>query len=67
MRSLSVGHPERATQIRIIALFHDELCYRYLGDWTYPDGNCNIEEGVLTPYLPSGHWPSSVLLAPDRD
>lgn len=29
-----VGQPERTTQNRVIALFRDELDYRYLGDWT---------------------------------
>ena len=28
------GQPERATQNRVIALFREELGYRYLGDWT---------------------------------
>ena len=46
-----VGKPERATQNRVIALFRDELGYRYLGDWTDRDGNSNIEEGLLTAYL----------------
>ena len=42
-----IGKPERATQNRVIALFRDELGYRYLGDWTDRDGNSNIEEGLL--------------------
>ena len=46
-----VGQPERETQNRVIALFRDELGYRYLGDWTDRDGNSNIEEGLLTAYL----------------
>jgi len=28
----TVGQPERATQTRVIALFRDELGYRYLDD-----------------------------------
>jgi len=28
-----IGKSERETQNRVIALFHDELKYRYLGDW----------------------------------
>ena len=28
----TVGKPERATQDRVIALFRDELRYRYLGE-----------------------------------
>ena len=47
----TVGQPERATQNRVIALFRDELGYRYLGDWTDRDGNSNIEEGLLTAWL----------------
>jgi type I restriction enzyme R subunit len=48
---MSVGQPERETQDRVVALFRDELYYRYLGDWTDRDGNSNIEEGLLTDYL----------------
>jgi type I restriction enzyme R subunit len=47
----TVGQPERATQNRVIALFRDELKYRYLGDWTDRDGNTNIEEGLLSAWL----------------
>ncbi|MGA2502487.1 MAG: HsdR family type I site-specific deoxyribonuclease [Anaerolineales bacterium] len=45
-----VGAPERETQNRIIALFRDELHYRYLGDRTDFE-NTNIEEGLLTAWL----------------
>ncbi|HAP42041.1 MAG TPA: restriction endonuclease subunit R [Nitrospira sp.] len=47
----TVGQPERVTQNRVIALFRDELGYRYLGDWADREGNSNIEEGLLTEYL----------------
>ncbi|MDK9726053.1 MAG: HsdR family type I site-specific deoxyribonuclease [Sterolibacteriaceae bacterium MAG5] len=46
-----IGLPERATQDRVVALFRDELHYRYLGDWTDRADNDNIEEGLLTAYL----------------
>ncbi|MEK0425366.1 MAG: hypothetical protein RJB11_1457, partial [Planctomycetota bacterium] len=48
---MSIGKPERATQDRVIALFRDELKYRYLGDWTDRPNNSNIEESLLTDYL----------------
>src|SRR5580692_11431513 len=46
-----IGKTERATQNRVIALFRDELSYRYLGDWIDRDENSNIEEEILTAYL----------------
>jgi type I restriction enzyme R subunit len=47
----TVGQPERATQNRVIALFRDELEYRYLGDWTDREDNSNIEADMLTAHL----------------
>ncbi|MGR3835421.1 type I restriction endonuclease subunit R [Ralstonia pseudosolanacearum] len=47
----SVSKPERATQDRVIALFRDELNYRYLGDWTERSGNSNIEADLLARHL----------------
>ncbi len=47
----NTGQSERETQNRVIALFRDELNYRYLGDWRDCDGNSNIEESLLTAYL----------------
>ena len=47
----NIGQPERATQDRVVALFRDELGYRYLGDWSDRAGNTNIEEGLLTGHL----------------
>jgi len=56
-----IGKPESATQDRVIALFRDELGYRYLGDWTDRDGNSNIEEGLLTAYLTkNGYTPAQI-------
>jgi type I restriction enzyme, R subunit len=46
-----VGQPERATQNRVIALFRNELGYRYLGDWSDRDGNSNVEEDLLSEWL----------------
>jgi type I restriction enzyme R subunit len=46
-----VGQSERATQDRVIALFENELGYRYLGDWSDRPGNSNIEEELLTAHL----------------
>jgi len=46
-----VGQPEGATQNRIIALFRDELGYRYLGDWADRADNRNVEEEILTTWL----------------
>jgi type I restriction enzyme R subunit len=47
----AIGKPERITQKRVIALFRDELGYRYLGDWSDRPGNSNIEEALLKDYL----------------
>jgi type I restriction enzyme, R subunit len=59
-----VGQPERATKNRIIALFRDELGYRYLGDWTDRDGNSNIEEDLLSAWLKkSGCIPAQIASA----
>jgi len=45
-----IGKPERVTQNRVIALFRDELNYRFLGDRSDRD-NSNIEEELLTAWL----------------
>src|SRR6267378_2314048 len=58
------GQPERATQNRVIALFRDELKYRYLGDWTDRDGNSNIDEGLLSARLTkNGYSPAQISVA----
>ncbi len=46
-----IGKSERETQNRVIALFRDELGYRYLGDWSSRANNSNIEEDILGEYL----------------
>jgi len=47
----TVGQPERSTQDRVIALFRDDLGYRYLGNWTDREGNSNIEDDLLSEWL----------------
>ncbi|HEX3008784.1 MAG TPA: hypothetical protein VHO90_14340 [Bacteroidales bacterium] len=60
----TVGKSERATQNRIISLFHDERDYDYLGNWIDREGNSNIEEGLLNAYLTkSGYTPLQISVA----
>src|SRR5437899_2276327 len=60
----TVGQPERATQDRVVALFRDELKYRYLGDWSDRPGNSNIEESILSPWLAKcGYTPAQISAA----
>jgi len=47
----NINKPERVTQDRVIALFKDEMKYRYLGDWTDRLENTNIDEELLTDWL----------------
>ncbi len=47
----TIGKPERETQNRVIALFRDELEYRYLGDWTDWEDNSNVDEKLLSDHL----------------
>ncbi|MGA2608108.1 MAG: HsdR family type I site-specific deoxyribonuclease [Terriglobia bacterium] len=47
----TVGQIEKKTQRRIVELFRDTLGYDYLGDWTDREGNSNIEESYLRPFL----------------
>ncbi len=51
-----VGQVEKRTQTRIVTLFRDQLGYNYLGNWIDREGNRNIEEAWLRPFLKSrGH------------
>jgi type I restriction enzyme R subunit len=60
----TIGQSERATQNRVIALFRNQLGYRYLGDWSEPTGNSNIEETSLTAWLTArGHTPQQIAIA----
>lgn len=57
----NIGKPERVTQNRVIALFREELGYRYLGDWRDREGNSHIEERLLTNYLTAcGYTPARI-------
>ncbi|MGO9662466.1 MAG: type I restriction endonuclease subunit R, partial [Polyangia bacterium] len=46
-----VALPEGVTQERIIALFRDQLGYRYLGNWIDQADNRNIEQDILSAWL----------------
>lgn len=66
-----IGRPERDTQNWIIALFRDELGYRYLGDWTHREDNSNIKEELLSRYLSGAgysldHITKAIRYAPKR-
>ena len=47
----TVGQIERATQSRVVKLFHDSLSYDYLGDWSDRPINSNIEVELLSRFL----------------
>ena len=52
----AVGQIEKKTQARIVALFRDQLGYDYLGNWIDREGNRNVEEAWLRPFLKArGH------------
>ncbi|MBN1317932.1 MAG: HsdR family type I site-specific deoxyribonuclease [Anaerolineales bacterium] len=60
-----IGKSERTTQNRVIALFRDELDYRYLGDRS-DFANSNIWEEHLTAWLArSGYSPAQISRALD--
>lgn len=58
-----IGQPESATQDRVIALFRDELGYRYLGDWSGRIGNDNIEGGLLDAWLKEAGYSHAQVIA----
>ena len=59
----TIGEAERTAQTRVIDLLSGHstdtpggLGWRYLGDWQKREGNANIEEAYLRPWLLSrGH------------
>jgi type I restriction enzyme, R subunit len=58
-----IGQPERITHNRVIALFRDELGYRFLGDWHERTGNAPIDEALLTAWLTRrGHTPAQIAI-----
>ena len=55
-----IGKPELVTQGRVVALFRDELGYRYLGNWK-DRTNSNVEDGLLAAFLErNGHTPDQI-------
>ena len=57
----TLGQSERETQNRVLALFRDELDYRYLGDWSDRPSNSNIQEDLLSAYLiKTAHAPEQI-------
>jgi len=47
----NIGKKERETQDRVVALFQNELEYRYLGNWEDREDNSNVEPEILTAFL----------------
>ena len=47
----NIGKKERETQDRVVALFQNELKYRYLGNWEDREDNSNVEPEILTAFL----------------
>ena len=57
----TVGQRERATQNRVIRLFHNELGYDYLGNWEERPGNSNIEVDYLRANLRERGYSSELI------
>lgn len=56
-----VGQIERATQNRIVALFQQQLNYRYLGNLEKEEENSNINEDLLTAHLTKQSYSVSII------
>ena len=64
---MSIGQSERATQNRVIALFRDQLGFRYLGNWIDRPNNRNIEDDLLAANLTArGYTPAQISRALDH-
>lgn len=57
----NVGQIERATQNRIIALFQQQLKYRYIGNLEKEEENSNVDEALLTKQLIKKGYSSSLI------
>ena len=60
---MTIGQSERATQDRVIALFRDELGYRYAGNWSDRNINSNIEERFAATWLRKSGYSSEQISA----
>jgi len=56
-----IGQIERNTQNRIVKLFADKLGYNYLGDWQDREGNTNVEEAYLRPFLENQGYKAPII------
>jgi len=56
-----IGKKELETQNRVIALFKNELQYRYLGNWEEQENNSNVEEEILTAYLTKKKYSKNII------
>ena len=52
---MKVGQIERITQNRVVALFQQQLAYRYLGNLEKEE-NSNVNETLLTAQLSKKGW-----------
>ncbi|WP_046246765.1 type I restriction endonuclease subunit R [Hymenobacter terrenus] len=59
--SAKVGQPERATQDRVVKLFHTELGYDYLGNWEKAPRRSPIEDEMVRKYLQRRQYPSLLI------
>jgi type I restriction enzyme R subunit len=59
-----ISKAERVTQNRVVALFTQQLGYRYLGDWSDRAGNDCIDDGLLSAFLGRrGYGPAHISAA----